>query len=164
MRCSISQPSEASSATATAVLAVHRGIQRPAARADRPRDPGLKRMDETAAGSLLVESLSSSLAARLLYRYSNSVARCCGWIIASWKTRPPASSIACLEYIHARLGDELDIRGMACAAHLSASTLHARSRLRPDRRHINTSNAKRLARAKELLVQKSTNRGRPHAH
>ncbi|MDB6105594.1 MAG: hypothetical protein JWO52_5593, partial [Gammaproteobacteria bacterium] len=71
---------------------------------------------ETVAGPLLVESLGSGLAARLLYRYSNSSADVRSSRVGKLD---PRRLNRVLEYIHAHLGDELDVRGMASAAHLS---------------------------------------------
>ena len=107
---------------------------------------------ETAAGPLLVESLSSSLAARLLYRYSNSSPD-----VAAGSSRVGKLGARrlnrVLEYIHARLGDELDIRGMASAAHLSRFHFARAFKASTGQTPYQYVNAKRLARAKELLVQ-----------
>jgi len=108
--------------------------------------------EETAAGSLLVESLSSSLAARLLYRYSNSSLDVAAGASRVGKLGPRRLNRV-LEYIHARLGDALDIRGMASAAHLSRFHFARAFKASTGQTPYQYVNAKRLARAKELLVQ-----------
>jgi AraC family transcriptional regulator len=105
---------------------------------------------ETAAGSLLVESLCSSLAARLLYSYSNSFLD-----VAPRSSRvgklDPRRLNRVFEYINANLGDELDIRGMASAAHLSRFHFARAFKASTGQTPYQYVNAKRLARAKELL-------------
>jgi AraC family transcriptional regulator len=107
---------------------------------------------ETAAGSLLVESLCGSLAARLLYRYSDS-----SLDVAAGSSRvgklDPRRLNRVLEYIHAHLGDELDIRGMASAAHLSRFHFARAFKASTGQTPYQYVNAKRLARAKDLLAQ-----------
>jgi AraC family transcriptional regulator len=107
---------------------------------------------ETAAGSLLVESLSSSLSARLLQSHSTSPLTIAARLSSVGKLDPRRLSRV-LEYIHAHLGDALDIRGMASAASLShfhfARTFKASTGQTP----YQYVSAKRLARAKVLLAQ-----------
>src|ERR1700730_14803601 len=73
---------------------------------------------ETAAGSLLVESLCSSLSARLLQSHSTSPLDIAARLSSTGKLAPRRLSRV-LEYIHANLGDALDIRGMSSTASLS---------------------------------------------
>jgi AraC family transcriptional regulator len=105
---------------------------------------------ETAAGSLLVESLSSSLAARLLYRYSNSSLEARASRVGKLD---PRRLSRVLEYIHAHLGHELDIRGMAAAAHLSRFHFARAFKASTGQTPYQYVNAKRMERAKALLVQ-----------
>jgi len=93
---------------------------------------------ETAAGSLLVESLCGSLYARLLQSHSKSPLDIADRLSSIGKLDPRRLGRV-LEYIHAHLGEALDIRGMASTANLSRFHFHARSRPRPDRPPISTS-------------------------
>jgi len=105
---------------------------------------------ETAAGSLLVESLCGSLAARLLYSYSNSSLD----VRSSRVGRLDSRRLnRVLEYIHAHLGDELNIRGMACAVHLSRFHFARAFKASTGQTPYQYVNAKRMERAKALLVQ-----------
>ena len=105
---------------------------------------------ETAAGSLLVESLCGSLAARLLYSYSNSPLD----VRSSRVGRLDSRRLnRVLEYIHAHLGDELNIRGMACAVHLSRFHFARAFKASTGQTPYQYVNAKRMERAKALLVQ-----------
>jgi len=107
---------------------------------------------ETAAGSLLVESLCSSLSARLLQRHLMSPLDITAQLSSTGKLDPRRLSRV-LEYIHAHLGDALDIRGMASTASLSqfhfARTFKASTGQTP----YQYVSAKRLAQAKLLLAQ-----------
>jgi AraC family transcriptional regulator len=107
---------------------------------------------ETAAGSLLVESLSSSLAARLLYRYSNSPLDVAARPSRVGKLGPRRLNRV-LEYIHAHLADTLDLRGMATAAHLSRFHFARAFKASTGQTPYQYVNAKRMERAKALLVQ-----------
>jgi AraC family transcriptional regulator len=107
---------------------------------------------ETAAGSLLVESLGSSLAARLLYRYSNS-SRDAEARSSRVGKLDPRRLDRVLEYIHAHLGDELHIRGMASAVHLSRFHFARAFKASTGQTPYQYVNAKRMERAKALLVQ-----------
>jgi AraC family transcriptional regulator len=105
---------------------------------------------ETVAGPLLVESLGSSLAARLLYRYSNSSADVRSSRVGKLD---PRRLNRVLEYIHAHLGDELDVRGMASAAHLSRFHFARAFKASTGQAPYQYVNAKRMERAKALLMQ-----------
>jgi AraC family transcriptional regulator len=105
---------------------------------------------ETVAGPLLVESLGSSLAARLLYRYSNSSADVRSSRVGKLD---PRRLNRVLEYIHAHLGDELDVRGMASAAHLSRFHFARAFKASTGQAPYQYVNAKRMERAKALLLQ-----------
>jgi AraC family transcriptional regulator len=107
---------------------------------------------ETAVGSLLVESLCNSLSARLLQRHSTFPLDIVARVSSAGKLdRRRLSRV--LEYIHAHLGDALDIRGMATTANLSrfhfARTFKASTGQTP----YHYVSAKRLAQAKVLLAQ-----------
>jgi AraC family transcriptional regulator len=58
-----------------------------------------------------------------------------------------------LEYIHAHLGDELNIRGMASAVHLSRFHFARAFKASTGQTPYQYVNAKRMERAKALLVQ-----------
>jgi AraC family transcriptional regulator len=105
---------------------------------------------ETAAGSLLVESLCGSLAARLLYSYSNSSPDVRSQRVGKLDSR---RLNRVLEYIHAHLGNELNIRGMASAVHLSRFHFARAFKASTGQTPYQYVNAKRLERAKALLVQ-----------
>jgi AraC family transcriptional regulator len=105
---------------------------------------------ETAAGSLLVESLCGSLAAQLLYRYSNSSSDVRSSRVGKLD---PRRLNRVLDYIHAHLGGELDIRGMATAAHLSRFHFARAFKASTGQTPYQYVNAKRMERAKALLVQ-----------
>jgi AraC family transcriptional regulator len=107
---------------------------------------------ETVAGSLLVESLCGSLSARLLHSYSNSSLDVAARSSRVGKLDSRRLSRV-LEYIHANLGDALDIRGMAATAHLSRFHFARAFKTSTGQTPYQYVNAKRLARAKELLAQ-----------
>jgi AraC family transcriptional regulator len=107
---------------------------------------------ETAAGSLLVESLSSSLSARLLQSHSTSPLDIVARLSSVGKLDPRRLSRV-LEYIHANLGDGLDIRGMASTASLSHFHFARAFKASTGQTPYRYVSAKRLARAKVLLAQ-----------
>jgi AraC family transcriptional regulator len=107
---------------------------------------------ETPAGSLLVDSLCSSLSARLLQSHSlfplDLAARSSG----AGKLHPRRLSRV-LEYIHAHLGDSLDIGGMATAANLSRFHFARAFKASTGQSPYQYVSAQRLARAKVMLAQ-----------
>jgi AraC family transcriptional regulator len=107
---------------------------------------------ETAAGSLLVESLCSSLSARLLQSHSMSPLDIAARLSRVGKLDPRRLSRV-LEYVHANLGDELDIRGMASAASLSRFHFARAFKASTGQTPYQYVSAKRLAQAKMLLAQ-----------
>jgi AraC family transcriptional regulator len=107
---------------------------------------------ETAAGSLLVESLCSSLSARLLQSHSMSPLDIAARLSRVGKLDPRRLSRV-LEYVHANLGDELDIRGMASAASLSRFHFARAFKASTGQTPYQYVSAKRLAQAKVLLAQ-----------
>jgi AraC family transcriptional regulator len=107
---------------------------------------------ETAAGSLLVESLCTSLSARLLQSHSMSPLDAAARLSRTGKLDPRRLSRV-LEYIHAHLGDALDIRGMACAASLSRFHFARTFKSSTGQTPYQYVSAKRLERAKVLLAQ-----------
>jgi AraC family transcriptional regulator len=107
---------------------------------------------ETAAGSLLVESLGSSLSARLLQSHSTSPLDIAARLSSAGKLDSRRLSRV-LEYIHARLGDALDIRGMASAANLSRFHFARAFKASTGQTPYQYVSAKRLAQAKVLLAQ-----------
>jgi AraC family transcriptional regulator len=107
---------------------------------------------ETAAGSLLVESLSSSISARLLQSHSMSPLDIAARLSRVGKLDPRRLSRV-LEYVHAHLGGELDIRGMASAASLSRFHFARAFKASTGQTPYQYVSAKRLAQAKVLLAQ-----------
>jgi AraC family transcriptional regulator len=107
---------------------------------------------ETTAGSLLVESLCSSLSARLLQSHSMSPLDIAARLSRVGKLDPRRLSRV-LEYVHANLGDELDIRGMASAASLSRFHFARAFKASTGQTPYQYVSAKRLAQAKMLLAQ-----------
>jgi len=107
---------------------------------------------ETAAGSLLVESLCSSLSARLLQSHSTSPQDIAARLSSVGKLDPRRLSRV-LEYIHARLGNALDIRGMASVANLSRFHFARAFKASTGQTPYQYVSAKRLAQAKVLLAQ-----------
>ncbi|HWS66714.1 MAG TPA: AraC family transcriptional regulator [Steroidobacteraceae bacterium] len=107
---------------------------------------------ETTAGSLLVESLSSSISARLLQSHSMSPLDIAARLSRVGKLDPRRLSRV-LEYVHAHLGDELDIRGMASAASLSRFHFARAFKASTGQSPYQYVSAKRLAQAKVLLAQ-----------
>jgi len=107
---------------------------------------------ESAAGSLLVESLSSSLSARLLQSHSASPLDVAARLSRVGKLDPRRLSRV-LEYIHAHLGDALDIRGMATTANLSRFHFARAFKASTGQTPYQYVSAKRLAQAKILLAQ-----------
>src|SRR6266403_870852 len=107
---------------------------------------------ETAAGSLLVESLCSSLSARLLQSHSMSPLNIAARLSSAGKLDPRRLSRV-LEYIHAHLGGALDIRGMASAASLSRFHFARAFKTSTGQTPYQYVNAKRLTKAKVLLAQ-----------
>src|ERR1700730_13301646 len=107
---------------------------------------------ETAAGSLLVESLCSSLSARLLQSHSMSPLDIAARLSRVGKLDPRRLSRV-LEYVHAHLGDELDIRGMASAARLSRFHFARAFKASTGQTPYQYVTAKRLSQAKVLLAQ-----------
>jgi AraC family transcriptional regulator len=108
--------------------------------------------DETAAGSLLVESLSGTLSARLLQSHSMSPLDIAARPSRAGKLDPRRLSRV-LEYVHAHLGDALDIRGMASAASLSRFHFARAFKASTGQTPYQYISAKRLAQAKVLLAQ-----------
>jgi AraC family transcriptional regulator len=107
---------------------------------------------ETAAGSLLVESLCGSLSARLLHSHSTSPLE----IAARWSRTGRLDHRRLgrvLEYIHAHLGDALDIGGMASVANLSRFHFARAFKASTGQSPYQYVSAKRLARARVLLTQ-----------
>jgi len=107
---------------------------------------------ETAAGSLLVESLCSSISARLLQSHSMSPLDIAARLSRVGKLDPRRLSRV-LEYVHAHLGDQLDIRGMASAASLSRFHFARVFKASTGQTPYQYVSAKRLAQAKVLLAQ-----------
>jgi AraC family transcriptional regulator len=107
---------------------------------------------ETAAGSLLVESLGSSLSARLLQSHSRSPLDIAARSSSAGKLDPRRLSRV-LEYIHAHLGDALDVCGMASAANLSRFHFARAFKASTGQTPYHYVSAKRLAHAKVLLAQ-----------
>jgi AraC family transcriptional regulator len=107
---------------------------------------------ETAAGSLLVESLCSSLSARLLQRHLMSPLDIAARLSSAGKLDPRRLGRV-LEYIHAHLGDALDIRGMATAASLSRFHFARAFKTSTGQTPYQYVNAKRMAQAKVMLAQ-----------
>jgi AraC family transcriptional regulator len=107
---------------------------------------------ETAAGSLLVESLCSSLSARLLQSHSTSPLDVATRLSSAGKLDPRRLSRV-LEYIHAHLGDALDIRSMATTANLSRFHFARAFKASTGQSPYQYVSAKRLAQAKVLLAQ-----------
>jgi AraC family transcriptional regulator len=107
---------------------------------------------ETAAGSLLVESLSSSISARLLQSHSMSPLDITARLSRVGKLDPRRLSRV-LEYVHAHLGGELDIRGMASAASLSRFHFARAFKASTGQTPYQYVSAKRLAQAKVLLAR-----------
>ncbi|MDB6043932.1 MAG: transcriptional regulator, AraC family [Gammaproteobacteria bacterium] len=107
---------------------------------------------ETAAGSLLVESLGSSLSARLLQSHSTSALAVAARLSSAGKLAPRRLSRV-LEYIHAHLGDALDIRGMATTANLSRFHFARAFKASTGHTPYQYVSAQRLAQAKVLLAQ-----------
>src|SRR6266403_2691393 len=107
---------------------------------------------ETAAGTLLVESLCSSLSARLLQSHSMSPLNIAARLSSAGKLDPRRLSRV-LEYIHANLGDALDIRGMASAASLSRFHFARSFKASTGQTPYQYVSAKRLTKAKVLLAQ-----------
>jgi AraC family transcriptional regulator len=107
---------------------------------------------ETAAGSLLVESLCSSLSARLLQRHLMSPLDIAARLSSTGRLDPRRLGRV-LEYIHAHLGDALDIRGMATAASLSRFHFARAFKTSTGQTPYQYVNAKRMAQAKVLLAQ-----------
>jgi AraC family transcriptional regulator len=107
---------------------------------------------ETAAGSLLVESLCSSLSARLLQSHSMSPLDIAARLSRAGKLDPRRLSRV-LEYVHAHLGDALDIRGMASVASLSRFHFARAFKSSTGQTPYQYVSAKRLAQAKVLLAQ-----------
>jgi AraC family transcriptional regulator len=107
---------------------------------------------ETAAGSLLVESLCSSLSARLLQSHSMSPLNLAARLSRAGKLDPRRLSRV-LEYVHAHLGDALDIGGMAEIAHLSRFHFARMFKASTGQTPYQYVSAKRLAQAKVLLAQ-----------
>jgi AraC family transcriptional regulator len=107
---------------------------------------------ETAAGSLLVESLGGSLSARLLQSHSTSPLDIAARLSSTGKLAPRRLSRV-LEYIHANLGDALDIRGMATTANLSRFHFARVFKASTGQTPYQYVSAQRLAQAKVLLAQ-----------
>ena len=107
---------------------------------------------ETAAGSLLVESLCSSLSARLLQSHATSPLNIAGRLSSIGKLDPRRLSRV-LEYIHAHLGDALDIHAMATTANLSPFHFARAFKASTGQAPYQYVSAKRLALAKVLLTQ-----------
>src|SRR5882724_9612594 len=108
--------------------------------------------EETAAGSLLVESLCGTLSARLLQSHSTSPLDIAARLSSVGKLAPRRLSRV-LEYIHAGLGDALDIRGMASVANLSRFHFARAFKASTGQTPYQYVSAKRLAQAKVLLAQ-----------
>jgi AraC family transcriptional regulator len=108
--------------------------------------------EETAAGSLLVESLCGTLSARLLQSHSMSPLDIAARLSRTGKLDPRRLNRV-LEYIHAHLGDALDIRGMASAASLSRFHFARAFKTSTGQTPYQYVSAKRLAQAKVLLAQ-----------
>lgn len=107
---------------------------------------------ETAAGSLLVDSLCSSLTARLLQSHSTSPLHSETGVSGVGKLDPRRLSRV-LEYIHAHLGDELDIRGMATTANLSRFHFARAFKGAIGQTPYQYVSTKRMERAKAMLAQ-----------
>ena len=107
---------------------------------------------ETAAGSLLVESLCGSLSARLLQSHSTYRPDAAARSPRAGKLDPRRLSRV-LQYIHAHLGESLDIRGMATIASLSRFHFARAFKASTGQSPYQYVSAKRLALAKLLLAQ-----------
>ena len=107
---------------------------------------------ETAAGSLLVESLCGSLYARLLQTHSASPLDIADRLSSTGKLDPRRLSRV-FEYIHAHLGEALDIRGMASTANLSRFHFARAFKASTGQTPYQYVSSKRLAQAKVLLAQ-----------
>jgi len=107
---------------------------------------------ETAAGSLLVESLCGTLSARLLQSHSMSPLDIAARLSRTGKLDPRRLNRV-LEYIHAHLGNALDIRGMASTANLSRFHFARAFKASTGQTPYQYVSAKRLAQAKVLLTQ-----------
>jgi AraC family transcriptional regulator len=107
---------------------------------------------ETAAGSLLVESLCSSLSARLLQSHATSALNIAGRLSSVGKLDPRRLGRV-LEYIHAHLGGALDIHTMATTANLSRFHFARAFKASTGQAPYQYVSAKRLALAKVLLTQ-----------
>jgi AraC family transcriptional regulator len=107
---------------------------------------------ETAAGSLLVESLCGSLSARLLQGHSTSPLEIAPRQSSVGKLDPRRLSRV-LEYTHANLGVALDIRGMAAVANLSRFHFARAFKASTGQTPYQYVSAQRLAQAKVLLAQ-----------
>jgi len=108
--------------------------------------------EETAAGSLLVESLCGTLSARLLQSHSTSPLDIAARLSRAGKLDPRRLSRV-LEYVHAHLGGALDIRGMATTANLSRFHFSRAFKASTGQTPYQYVSAKRLAQAKVLLAQ-----------
>lgn len=107
---------------------------------------------ETVAGPLLVESLCSSLTARLLQSHSTSPLDIATRLSSVGKLDPRRLSRV-LEYIHAHLGNALDIRGMAATANLSRFHFARAFKAATGQTPYQYVSTKRLERAKVMLAQ-----------
>ena len=107
---------------------------------------------ETAAGSLLVESLCGTLAARLLHSHSTSAQDVPARSPRTGKLDTRRLSRV-LQYIHANLGESLDISGMATTANLSRFHFARAFKASTGQSPYQYVSAKRLAQAKVLLAQ-----------
>jgi AraC family transcriptional regulator len=107
---------------------------------------------ETAAGSLLVETLCDSLSARLLQSHSMFPLDITARLSNTGKLEPRRLSRV-LEYIHAHLGEALDVRGMASTANLSRFHFARAFKASTGQTPYQYVSAKRLAQAKVLLAQ-----------
>jgi AraC family transcriptional regulator len=107
---------------------------------------------ETAGGSLLIESLCNTLSARLLQSHSMSPLDTAARLSSTGKLDFRRLSRV-LEYIHAHLGEALDIRGMASTANLSRFHFARAFKASTGQTPYEYVRAKRLAQAKVLLAQ-----------
>lgn len=107
---------------------------------------------ETAGGLLLVDSLYGSLIARLLQSHSTSPLDITTRLSNVGKLDPRRLSRV-LEYIHAHLGDALDIRGMATTANLSRFHFARAFKGATGQTPYQYVSTKRLERAKAMLAQ-----------
>jgi AraC family transcriptional regulator len=108
--------------------------------------------EETAAGSLLVESLCGTLSARLLQSHATSPLDIAARLSRTGKLDARRLNRV-LEYVHAHLGGALDIRGMASAANLSRFHFSRAFKASTGQTPYQYASAKRLAQAKVLLAQ-----------